>query len=313
MARYALSRLIASVPTLLLVSVFIFSLVHLTPGDPAVLLAGDNATPAQVEAIRLRLNLDRPLPEQYLLWFGDALRLDLGASIYSGLPVTQLIIQRVEPTVVLAAVTLVLTVAIALPLGAVAAWNANTLIDRAAMAFAVLGFSVPVFVIGYVLAYLFAVHWRLFPVQGYSPLEDGILGTLHSVMLPAFALALVFASLIARVTRAAVLEALDQNFIRTAHAKGLGPARILFHHALRAAGVPVVTVIGIGFATLIGGVVVTESVFNIPGIGRLTVDAITRRDYPVIQGVILFFSAALILINLVVDLSYALIDPRVRL
>ena len=190
----------------------------------------------------------------------------------------------------LAAVTLVLTVVIAVPLGAVAAWNANTLIDRAAMAFAVVGFSVPVFVIAYVFVYVFAVKWSLFPVQGYSPLEDGLIATLHSVTLPAFALALVFASLIARVTRAAVLEALDENYIRTAHAKGLGSTRILFRHALRAAGVPVVTVIGIGFATLIGGVVVTESVFNIPGIGRLTVDAITRRDYPVIQGVILFFS-----------------------
>jgi len=313
MARYALSRLLASIPTLLFVSVFIFSLLHLTPGDPAVLLAGDNATPSQVEAIRARLNLDRPLPEQFMRWFGGALRLDLGESIYSGLPVTHLIVQRIEPTIVLAAVTLVLTVVIAVPLGAVAAWNANTLIDRAAMAFAVVGFSVPVFVIAYVFVYVFAVKWSLFPVQGYSPLEDGLIATLHSVTLPAFALALVFASLIARVTRAAVLEALDENYIRTAHAKGLGSTRILFRHALRAAGVPVVTVIGIGFATLIGGVVVTESVFNIPGIGRLTVDAITRRDYPVIQGVILFFSATLILINLLVDLSYALIDPRVRL
>ena len=312
MLRYALGRLLAGIPTLLLVSVFIFSLVHLTPGDPAVLLAGDNATPAQVEAIRARLNLDLPLWQQFGLWFRDAIRFDLGTSIYSGKPVTELIAQRVEPTLVLSFVTLVLTVLIAVPLGAVAAWSANSLVDRLAMAFAVIGFSVPVFVIAYVLVYVFAVELRMFPVQGYKPLADGWAATLHSVTLPSISLALVFSALIARVTRASVMDALDENYIRTAHAKGLAPARILFVHALKSVGVPVVTVIGVGLATLIGGVVVTESVFNIPGIGRLTVDAITRRDYPVIQGVILFFSVGLILINLIVDLSYAAIDPRVR-
>lgn len=312
MLRYAATRLVAGIPTLLLVSVFIFSLIHLTPGDPAVLLAGDNATPAQVEAIRARLNLDLPLYQQFWLWFSDAVRLDLGASVYSGKPVTELILQRVEPTLVLTFVTILLTVAIAIPLGAVAAWFANTVIDRFAMGFAVIGFSVPVFAIAYVLVYLFAVKWRVFPVQGYKPLSGGVLATLHSVTLPAIALALVFAALIARVTRASVLDALDENYIRTAHAKGLSAPRILFVHALKSVGVPVITVVGIGLATLIGGVVVTESVFNIPGIGRLTVDAITRRDYPLIQGVILFFSVALILVNLAVDLAYAAIDPRVR-
>lgn len=312
MLRYIAARLLAGIPTLLLVSVFIFSLIHLTPGDPAVLLAGDNATPAQVEAIRSRLNLDLPLWQQFTIWFTEALQGDLGSSVYSGKPVTELIGQRIEPTLVLSLVTLVLTVAVAVPLGAVAAWCANTMVDRLAMAFAVIGFSVPVFVIAYILVYLFAVEWRLFPVQGYKPLSQGWLSTLHSVTLPSIALALVFAALIARVTRASVLDALDENYIRTAHAKGLGPARILFVHSLKSVGVPVATVIGIGLATLIGGVVVTESVFNIPGIGRLTVDAITRRDYPVIQGVILFFSVSLILVNLLVDLSYALIDPRVR-
>lgn len=312
MLSYTCSRLLAGLPTLFLVSVFIFSLIHLTPGDPAVLLAGDNATPSQVEAIRTRLNLDRPLWQQFWMWFSNAVRLDLGASVYSGKPVTELIGQRLEPTLVLSAATLVITVLIAIPLGAIAAWHANTFIDRFAMGFAVIGFSVPVFAIAYVLVYLFAVRWRLFPVQGYKWLEDGLFTCLHSVTLPALALALVFAALIARVTRASVLDTLGENYIRTAHAKGLAAPRILFIHGLKSAGVPVVTVIGIGLATLIGGVVVTESVFNIPGIGRLTVDAITRRDYPVIQGVILFFSAMLILINLVVDLTYAFIDPRVR-
>jgi len=312
MLRYAIGRVLAGIPTLLLVAVFIFSLIHLTPGDPAVLLAGDNATPSQVEQIRSRLNLDLPIWEQFGIWFGDAIQMDLGYSIYSGKPVTELILQRVEPTLVLSFVTLVMTVAIAVPLGAVAAWKANSMVDRFAMGFAVAGFSIPVFVIAYVIVYGFAVRWRLFPVQGYKWLADGWLATLHSVTLPSISLALIFAALIARVTRASVLEALSENYVRTAHAKGLGAPRILFVHALKSVGVPVVTVIGIGLATLIGGVVVTESVFNIPGIGRLTVDAITRRDYPVIQGVILFFSTALILINIVVDLSYALIDPRVR-
>lgn len=312
MLAYLAGRILSAVPTLVLVAIFIFSLVNLAPGDPAVLMAGDNATPVQVEAIRERLHLNEPLPTRFAIWAGNALRFDLGQSVYSGQPVTHLIAQRLEPTFVLAIVTLLLTVLIAVPLGVIAAWKANSLIDRAIMAFAVLGFSVPVFVIGYLLAYIFSVNLKLFPVQGYKPLSEGILSTLNSVALPAAALSLVFSALIARVTRAAVLEVLSENHIRTARAKGLSTPRILILHALKNAGVPVVTVIGIGLATLIGGVVVTESVFNIPGIGRLTVDAITRRDYPIVQGVILFFSAVLILINIVVDMSYALFDPRVK-
>ncbi|TYC60667.1 ABC transporter permease [Rhodobacterales bacterium] len=312
MLRYAAGRVLAGIPTLLLVSIFIFSLAHVTPGDPAVLLAGDNATPAQVEEIRSRLHLDLPLWQQFGIWLGDALQFDLGNSIYSGKPVTELIAQRIEPTLVLSLVTLVLTVLIAVPLGAISAWKANSIVDRISMGVAVAGFSIPVFVIAYLLVYFFAVKMRLFPVQGYKWLADGWLTTLNSVTLPSIALAFVFSALIARVTRASVLDALGENYIRTARAKGLGPSRILFIHALKSVGVPVVTVIGIGLATLVGGVVVTESVFNIPGIGRLTVDAVTRRDYPVIQGVILFFSASLILINLLVDLSYAFIDPRIR-
>lgn len=312
MIGYVIRRILAAIPILIIVSIFIFSLVNLMPGDPAVLLAGDNATPSQVEKIRTRLHLDKPVWTRFGIWASNAVQLDLGDSIYSNQPVTRLIGQRLEPTFVLATVTLILTVLIAVPLGIIAAWKANSWIDRAVMGFAVLGFSVPVFVIGYLLAYVFAVTLRWFPVQGYKPLEDGLGATLNSVTLPAIALAMVFAALIARVTRAAMLEVLNENFIRTARAKGLSTFRILVVHGLKAAGVPVITVIGIGLATLVGGVVVTESVFNIPGIGRLTVDAIVRRDYPVVQGVILFFSFLLIFINLLVDLSYALFDPRVR-
>ena len=233
MLSYVAARILAGIPTLLLVSIFIFSLVHMTPGDPAILLAGDNATPAQVEAIRARLHLDLPIWEQFALWFGDAVQLDLGDSVYSGKPVTELIAQRIEPTLVLSLFTLLLTVAIAIPLGAISAWKANSLVDRLAMGFATLGFSIPVFAIAYIMVYLFAVEWRLFPVQGYKPLSGGILTTLHSVTLPSIALALVFSALIARVTRASVLDALGENYIRTARAKGLGAPRILFIHALK--------------------------------------------------------------------------------
>ncbi|MEM0908430.1 MAG: ABC transporter permease [Pseudomonadota bacterium] len=312
MWSYLAQRMLAAIPTMVVVAVFVFGLINLTPGDPAVLLAGDNATPEQVERIRERLFLDEPIWTRFLIWAGNAAQLDLGASIYSNQPVTRLIAQRIEPTLMLATVTMIFTLAMALPFGILAAWKPNTLIDRAIMAFAVLGFSVPVFVIGYLLAYIFAVELRWFPVQGYKPLADGPLETLRSLTLPALALAFVFAALIARVTRAAMLEVLSANYIRTARSKGLSTLRILIVHALKAAGVPVVTVIGVGMATLVGGVVVTESVFNIPGIGRLTVDAIVRRDYPVVQGVILFFSFLLIAINLLVDMSYALFDPRVR-
>ncbi len=312
MIFYVVRRVLAAIPIVLLVSVFIFSLVHLTPGDPAVLLAGDNASKDQIEEIRSRLGLDDPLPQQFVGWAGNALQFNLGQSVYSNENVTRLIAQRLEPTFVLAAMTLLMTVLLAIPLGIVAAWRANGLVDRMIMAMAVVGFSVPVFVVAYVLVYVFAVQLRWFPVQGYKSFDVGFLPMVQSVTLPATALSFVFIALIARVTRASMLEVLGENYIRTARAKGLGTIRILVVHALKSAGVPVVTVIGIGAATLLGGVVVTETVFNIPGIGRLTVDAVVRRDYPVVQGVMLFFSIALILINLLVDLSYSFIDPRVR-
>lgn len=312
MLRYVAGRLASSVPILVFVAVFIFSLIHLAPGDPAALIAGDSASPAEIAAIRERLNLDAPLHLQFVDWIGNVLRFDLGVSVFSNQPVTQLIGQRIEPTLLLAFYTIVLAVLIAIPLGVVAALNARTLLDRAAMVLSVLGFSVPVFLIGYALIFVFSMQLKWFPVQGYRPLSAGFGATLHTLTLPALALALVFAALIARITRAVMIEILAEDYIRTARAKGLGLLRVVIVHALKNAGVPIATVVGIGFATLIGGVVVTESVFNIPGLGRLTVDAIVRRDYPVVQGVILFFSVLLVAINIVVDLSYALFDPRIR-
>jgi peptide/nickel transport system permease protein len=220
--------------------------------------------------------------------------------------------QRFEPTLSLMLITLTFAVAIAVPIGVLAAWKAGTWVDRVIMAFAIFGFSVPVFVIAYLLAFVFALELEWLPVQGYTPLAEGLWPWLQNLILPAIALGCVYMALIARITRAAMLEVLQQDYIRTARAKGIGQGGILFVHALKNASVPIVTVIGIGVALLIGGAVVTESVFAIPGLGRLTVDAILRRDYPLIQGLVLLFSFVYVLVNLLVDLSYTLLDPRIR-
>jgi peptide/nickel transport system permease protein len=308
MTGYALRRVLATVPVFIFVALFVFFLLRITPGDPAIMIAGDQASSAQIEIIREQLGLNRPLLDQLLAWAGQLLRGDLGRSVFSDIPVTRLIGQRLEPTAMLALVAIVL----AMPLGTLAAVRAGGLADRVVMAFAVLGFSSPVFVIAFLLVYLFALTLGWFPTQGYVPLSQGVLACLHSLVLPGVALALLYASLLARVTRASLLEVLSEDYIRTANAKGLTPARITIRHALSNAAVPIVTVIGIGMAALLGGVVVTETVFNIPGLGRLATDAIQRRDYPVVQGLILVFSSVYVVINLLVDLSYVLFDPRVR-
>jgi peptide/nickel transport system permease protein len=312
MLAYIIRRILATVPVMAIVALFVFSLLYIAPGDPAAVIAGDQATPADVERIRQSLGLDRPFVIRFGEWVWQILHADLGTSIFSNLPVAAMIAQRIEPTLSLMAVTLVLAVSIAVPIGVVAAWKADTIIDRAIMAFAVLGFSVPVFVIGYLLAYVFALKLDWLPVQGYTPLSEGLWPWLENLILPAVALGCVYVALIARITRAAMLEVLQQDYIRTARAKGMGQTTIMFVHALKNAAVPIVTVIGIGIALLIGGAVVTETVFAIPGVGRLTVDAILRRDYPVIQGIVLLFSFVYVLINLLIDLLYTVLDPRIR-
>jgi peptide/nickel transport system permease protein len=312
MLSYIIRRILATVPVMVVVALFVFSLLYIAPGDPAAVIAGDQATPADVERIRQSLGLDRPFLIRFGEWFWQILHGDLGTSIFTNLPVAAMIAQRVEPTLSLMAVTLVIAACVAVPMGVVAAWQADTLIDRAIMAFAVLGFSVPVFVVGYLLAYVFALELDWLPVQGYTQISEGLWPWFENLILPAFALGCVYIALIARITRAAMLEVLQQDFIRTARAKGVGQTGILFVHALKNAAVPIVTVIGIGVALLIGGAVVTETVFAIPGIGRLTVDAILRRDYPVIQGVVLMFSFVYVLVNLVIDLLYSVLDPRIR-
>jgi peptide/nickel transport system permease protein len=312
MLSYIVRRILATIPVVLMVALFVFSLLYIAPGDPAAIIAGDQATPADVERIRESLGLDRPFLVRFGDWFWHVIHGDLGTSIFTNLPVSHMIAQRIEPTVSLMILTLILSLSTAIPMGVIAAWKHGSWIDRAVMATAVLGFSTPVFVVGYVLAYIFALRLDWLPVQGFTSIDQGLWPCLRTLILPSVALGLIYMALIARITRATMLDVLSQDYVRTAKAKGVGQQGVLFVHALKNAAVPIVTVIGIGFAALIGGAVVTESVFAIPGLGRLTVDAILRRDYPVIQGVVLLFSFLYVLINLGVDLLYTLFDPRIR-
>jgi peptide/nickel transport system permease protein len=312
MTAFVARRLLATIPVLVMVALFVFLMLRLTPGDPAAIIAGDNATPIQIEEIRERLGLNDPLPTQLAIWAGKLLQGDLGESFFFKKKVTELILQRVEPTLALATTTMIITLLVAIPLGVLAAYRQGGWLDRTVMGFSVAGFSVPVFVLGYLLIYVFAVELKWFPVQGYKSISAGLWPFLHRLILPSLTLSVIYIALIARITRASVIDVLGEDYIRTAKAKGLTNRTVLVKHALRNAAVPIVTIVGIGIALLIGGVVVTESVYNIPGLGRLTVDAVLGRDYPTIQAVILVFSFVYVLINLVIDLSYTLLDPRIR-
>ena len=316
MLRFLLQRLAAVLPVLLIVSIVVFLILRLAPGDPAAVIAGNSATSQEIEMVREQLGLNRPLLVQYGIWAGKVLQGDLGFSFYLTKPVTALIAQRIEPTLALALGTMVIAVCVAVPLGTLAAWRMGGWLDRLLSGFSVLGFSVPVFVIGYVLIYAFSIQLGWLPVQGYKRLfgndAQGVLPWMRHLILPWITLALIYVALIARVTRASVSEALTEDYIRTARAKGIAEKAVLMRHALANAAVPIATVIGIGVALLIGGVVVTETVYSIPGLGSLTVEAVLNRDFPVIQGVVLFFSVLYVLINLLVDVSYLFLDPRIR-
>ena len=312
MLAYAARRILATIPVMLIVAFFVFSLLYLAPGDPAAIIAGDQATPADVERIRASLGLDRPFVVRFGEWLWQIIHGDLGNSIFTNLPVSHMIAQRIEPTTSLMILTIVFSIVVAIPLGVLAAWKHGTWIDRSVMMLAVFGFSTPVFVLGYMLAYVFALKLDWLPVQGFTSITVGVVPFLRSLALPTIALGLIYVALLARITRATMLEVLSQDYVRTAKAKGVDQRAVLFVHALKNAAVPIVTVIGIGVALLIGGAVVTESVFAIPGLGRLTVDAILRRDYPVIQGVVLMTSFLYVLVNLGVDLLYTVFDPRIR-
>lgn len=312
MYAYILRRILATIPVMLVVALFVFALLRLSPGDPAAIIAGDYAAPADITRIRAQLGLDNPLHVQLGIWLWHVVRGDLGTSIFSGLPVITLIGQRLEPTLMLGATTMAIAVLLAVPMGILAAWTAGTWIDRLVMVFAVLGFSMPVFWLGFLMIYGFSVRLALLPVQGYVSFTQGFWPFAQHLLLPSLTLGMVYTALIARMTRASILEVLREDYIRTAHAKGLKPHVVLLAHALKNASLPIVTIIGVGVALLIGGVVVTESVFAIPGLGRLTADAILHRDYPVIQGIILIFSGVYVLINLLVDMLYTVLDPRIH-
>ncbi|ROR20343.1 peptide/nickel transport system permease protein [Comamonas sp. BIGb0124] len=312
MLTFLAKRLAATLPVLLVVAVAVFMIVRLTPGDPAAVIGGNGATSEDIDRIREQLGLTQPLWQQFTLWAGHVVRGDLGHSFFLNESVLKLIGQRMEPTLSLAGGTLLLAVLIALPLGTLAAWRMGGWLDRAVMAFSVAGFSIPVFVIGYVLIYFLALKVQIFPVQGYRPLSGGLGPWAYQLVLPCLTLAVTYVALLARVTRVAVSEALTEDYIRTARAKGIAERTVLMHHALRNAAVPVATVVGVSAALLLGGVVVTETVYAIPGLGQLTVDAVLNRDFPVLQGVVMFFAVAYVLVNLLVDLSYLVLDPRIR-
>ena len=312
MLGYLLRRVLAAIPVMGVVALFVFLLLRLTPGDPAAILAGDNATPEQLERIRVSLGLHEPIYIQFFTWINQLLHGDLGVSLISNVPVLQMIGQRLEPSISIAISTIILAILIAVPLGVIAAWKHGTWIDRFVMGLSVLGFSVPVFVIGYVLIQLFAIDLRWLPVQGFKSIAAGLGPYLERLVLPTLTLSFIYVALIARMTRAAMLDVLGEDYIRTARAKGIAEMAVLLRHGLRNAAVPVITVIGTGFALLISGVVVTESVFILPGIGRLTVDAVLARDYPGIQAMILVTSLVYVTINLLIDVAYTLLDPRIR-
>ncbi|MFE8103235.1 ABC transporter permease [Brenneria goodwinii] len=312
MPRFILQRLAATLPVLCIVAVIVFMLLRLTSGDPALILAGDSATPEQLENIRATMGLDKPMLQQFLIWASGLLRGDLGVSLISGTPVSSMIADRFGPSLALCLSTIILAIAVAIPQGIVAAWQQGKSLDRLIMAGSVIGFSVPVFIFGYTLILIFSRWLGWLPVQGYRPLNEGVWPFFERLILPTLALSTAYIALIARIVRTSVIEVMGEDFIRTARAKGLKESGVLIHHALRNAAVPIVTIIGVSIAMLIGGVVVTESVFNIPGLGRLVLESVQARDYPIIQALILIFSALYIVINLVIDLLYALIDPRIR-
>ncbi len=312
MGGYILRRVLSTLPVLAIVAVLVFLMLRLTPSDPAAIIAGDYASPEQIEGIRERLGLNEPILKQFVIWIGGVLQGDFGESFFYKKQVAELIRERLEPTLSLSLVTILLVVLVAVPLGVIAAHNHGTWIDRFVMGFSVLGFSIPVFVVGYILIYVFAVTLDWLPVQGYQRIGDGVGGWLLRLVLPAMTLSVVFIAFIARMTRTSVLEVLNEDYIRTARAKGQTEIKVLVRHALANAAVPILTIIGLTVAILIGGVVVTESVYTLPGLGLLTVDAVLARDYPTIQAVILLFSFAYVLINLLVDVAYTFLDPRIR-
>lgn len=313
MTSYILRRLVMLVPVLIVVGVVVFGLVHLTPGDPAAVILGDRATPEDIARLRDQLGLNDPLPVQFVRWFSNVLRLDFGESIFLGEPVTQALLDRVQPTVLLTLYALSFQVLIGIPAGVLAAVRYNSPLDRALTVMAISGSAIPTFFLGILLILIFSVRLRWLPSGGYVPFGEDPAAHFKGMLLPAFALGFSAAGLLARLVRSSMLDVLREDYVRTAFAKGLPEQLVIVRHALRNALIPALTVIGISIGALLGGAVVTETVFTIPGMGRLVVQSIARRDYPVIQGAIIAIAMTYVLVNLVVDVLYVYIDPRVRL
>jgi peptide/nickel transport system permease protein len=312
MARLLLTRLGLLVPVWVLVSVITFLLLHLVPGDPASVMLGAEATEESLQRVRERLGLDRPLPVQFAAWFGRVLRGDLGESYFLSRPVLDALLEPLPTTLTLASLALIIAMLIGIPAGIVAATRRNSLVDLSGMAVSLLGVSFPNFWIGLLLIFLFAVTLRWLPAGGYVPLGEDPLRSLQSLAMPAFSLGFAQAALLARITRSTMLEVLGQDYLRSARAKGVRERAVIVKHALRNTLIPVVTTIGVIVTILLSGSVVIETVFTLPGVGRLVVAAVKRRDYPVVQGAILLVSTIAVVVNLAVDLIYAVADPRLR-
>jgi peptide/nickel transport system permease protein len=312
MATYILRRIITLIPVLLIVGVIVFGIVHFTPGDPAAVMAGQSATPEQIEGIRKTLGLDRPLSEQFIEWFWGIVRLDFGESIFLGMSVTDAIRERAQPTLLLTFYALLVQTSIGIPAGVIAAVKRNSFVDRLLMILSISGAAIPTFFLGILLILFFSVRLRWLPSGGYVPLTEDPVQHLKSMIMPAFALGFSSAALLARMVRSTMLEVLREDYVRTAFAKGIANRQVVIRHALRNALIPVITVVGASMGALLGGAVVTELVFTIPGMGRLVVQSIARRDFPVIQGAVMIIAGIYVLVNLLVDILYVYVDPRVR-
>jgi len=312
MQYYLLHRILALVPVVLLVSATVFSLIHLTPGDPAVIMAGESQDPEVVAGIRRELGLDQPIPVQYAIWLGHALRGDLGRSIRTRQPVLEAILERLKPTLLLSAMAMALSLAISFPAGALSALRPDSREDMAGTVLTLLGVSMPNFLLALVLIFVFAVTLRWLPTSGYlDPFEEFVPG-IRTLVLPAITLGTAMAAVVTRMVRSSLLEVLEQDYVRTARSKGLRERTVVVRHALKNALIPVVTIVGLQTGNLIGGAVITEYVFGIPGVGRLVVDSIFSKDYPMVQGVVLLTALTFVTVNLLVDVLYGYLDPRIR-
>lgn len=312
MAGYIIRRLVLTVPVMLLVAITTFLLLHMTPGDPVAVLLGPDATTEQIEQLRDRLGLNEPVHVQLLNWFKDLARGDLGESLFLSKPVTEAIAERAQPTLQLTLLASLVAICVGLPFGVLSAIRRGSVLDAGSMLVAMVGISMPTFWLGLNLIFIFGVKLRWLPVQGYQPISEGIWTNLRYLLMPALTLGAAQGALLARMTRSMMLEVLHEDYVRTARAKGAGERRVVIRHALRNAFIPLVTVIGLTFAILISGAVVTEQVFGIPGIGQLLIRAVSRRDFPLIQGIVLVIALLYVIINLIVDIIYVFLDPRIH-